>query len=931
MFGGDVTMTGDIFTQAMLRPIWEKVHRVTRQYYIGLAANDLNEEEFSCLVALLSEAEFKFYWRLPIRATLGDAEDLLENVLKLWLLLRTREFLMTDETRKVQWDRPIPPDQAMDVFREEARRQVELGIDIVRQVLDTDGLFSEDPQYSGVTRVWLEELAKTLAAERDKLEANEATIAVIGTMKAGKSTVINAVVGSEVVPSRDQPMTTFPTRVVHVPGKSVPELSFPLSDGFNALVTAVDKKDKSAAKGGEDLRETLEEQAAAKDLIGLLDEIRLGKVNFPARGKGHDRIQAILGRTNDLTRLAVILGVDPSVATPKRLSFADIPSIEVEFEHLAMVTSNAGGRFAMVDTPGPNEAGKNERLREIVRLQLAEASGVILVLNYTELGGEAAGDLLETLEEIPVGQAEQLTILMNRFDQRGATGLSEDSVRLIACKQLEKVLGFAPEGLSDRVYPTAARHALRAYQAQRAARLALPIDPAREGWAEEFANAGFGAYWRVDPTILADKEKLLGAIAEVWRQSGFEPALARTLVASAKNATVILLLSALGKLRERTEPLLEMLNVRDSAFLRSLAELEELTRGLQADLRNLDACLEEAVLALDDIEADIGPKIRAEVKTLIGSLRDTSDKFLKTGEINVAPRVIGWIGKLMSALRGPTDQAAFEVEFQEYKKTSGNDYWALRAIDRHGKVICGSQKESDELSRKITKEIDDLFRHFIKNGGKVIDQSTDLFIQQAHRDVASLFGKEWQSVQDRLQDVLGLTISQPKPLGKLEGDSEGIGKGSYTSQRRWTETQWEKVEGEWLKRAAAWMMERWDGDSRHWGWREKKIERSEYSVDVASIRKKSLDLADKLSVRMNEYLQDVLVQLRAETQRYADEVQTRVKSINTYILEEIRRGADQSEANMQRRKITATLAAQARDLVSEATNIRAVIRGKQNG
>lgn len=935
----------DIPTERTLRPLWAKIHQIAREYYTGSAGKNLGKADFSFLVNLAREAEFKFYWQMPNRVTEKDVHELVRTTLLLWIFLRTREASMSGEKRKVEFDKPIPAGEAMDVFRAEVFRQVELGIEIVRQVLDTEGLFSEDPQYPGVTRTWLDELTKILTAERQKLEANEATIAVIGTMKAGKSTVINALVGSEVVPSRDQPMTTFPTRVVHVPGKTVPELTFPLSKGFDLLVRAIKAKDEAATKGGENLSESMKGQAAAGDLAGLLADIRLGKVSFPSEAKGHDDIQAVLGRTNDLTRLAVSLGVDPSVATPERLSFTDIPSIEVEFEHLAMLTTTAGGRFSMVDTPGPNEAGKNERLREIVQRQLAEASGIILVLNYNELGNDATDDLVATLHEIPPTQVDQLTVLANRYDQKGANSSSVERVTEFACKQVRQavwgdakeqtaIANTAIDGLSKRVYPTSARFALRACQAQRALRLSMPIDPAKDGWAEEFANAGFGTYWLIEPDVLKDTEKLPRAVAKVWETSGFAEALEQTLVSSASNATVILMLGALGKLYTRTEPLLEMLNVRDSAFLRSIAELELLTSGLQSDLRNLDSCLDEAMSTLDTIEAEIGPEIRGEVSIMIQSLRNSFDKFLQTGKIDVKSREIPFLRtfrNFLADLRGGHTPEEFKTSFGAYQTNAPDEYWPIRALGDFKQIKCGSEKESIDLSARITGEIDGLFRHFIDNGCDIIDRATELFIERAQHDVASLFGKEWQSVQDRLQDILGLEITAPKPLTNLVEEDVGIGGGSYTTHRSWTETKWENVEGGMIKRAASWVAKLWDGKERNWGRYERTISHNEHYVDIKLIRDKSLETVNQLSERMNSYLQDVLIQLRDQTERYAQDVQKRVKSINAYILEEIRRGSDQSDDNMQRRKITTMLAAQSRDLIAEAIAIRSLVQGRQNG
>ena len=56
---------------------------------------------------------------------------------------------------------------------------------------------------------------QTLDNERKKLENLEFVISIVGTVKAGKSTTINAIVGQEILPNRSAPMTTLPTLVTH--------------------------------------------------------------------------------------------------------------------------------------------------------------------------------------------------------------------------------------------------------------------------------------------------------------------------------------------------------------------------------------------------------------------------------------------------------------------------------------------------------------------------------------------------------------------------------------------------------------------------------------------------------------------------------------------------------------------------------------------
>ena len=49
------------------------------------------------------------------------------------------------------------------------------------------------------------EMKNVLQGEYTKLENFEVVLAVVGTMKAGKSTTINAIVGREVLPNRNRP------------------------------------------------------------------------------------------------------------------------------------------------------------------------------------------------------------------------------------------------------------------------------------------------------------------------------------------------------------------------------------------------------------------------------------------------------------------------------------------------------------------------------------------------------------------------------------------------------------------------------------------------------------------------------------------------------------------------------------------------------
>lgn len=65
-----------------------------------------------------------------------------------------------------------------------------------------------------------------LQNELCKVTRLEMVLAIVGTMKAGKSTTINAIVGTEVLPNRNRPMTALPTLIRHTCGKKIPYCIF---------------------------------------------------------------------------------------------------------------------------------------------------------------------------------------------------------------------------------------------------------------------------------------------------------------------------------------------------------------------------------------------------------------------------------------------------------------------------------------------------------------------------------------------------------------------------------------------------------------------------------------------------------------------------------------------------------------------------------
>ena len=173
-------------------------------------------------------------------------------------------------------------------------------------------------------------------------------IAVIGTMKAGKSTTINAIVGNEVLPNRNRPMTTLPTLIRHVPGKTEPELSFP---GYKHVAAFKNDLRSAFALVCEEKKATILSNNDYEDVLKDLEESADGS----GLQRGADGIFSFLKDLNDLVRLGDEL--DVSFPYGKFESVADFPCIEVEFFHLRD-SGDAQGTLCILDTPGRTRRGK---------------------------------------------------------------------------------------------------------------------------------------------------------------------------------------------------------------------------------------------------------------------------------------------------------------------------------------------------------------------------------------------------------------------------------------------------------------------------------------------------------------------------------------------------------------------------------------------
>ncbi|MBP5975160.1 dynamin family protein [Brasilonema sp. CT11] len=132
----------------------------------------------------------------------------------------------------------------IEAIRKEVLRLISNQNDLLDELLEMPDLLkenSEDGQQrtdSNKVKKW----KKIINDEAQKVNEQEMVLAVIGTMKAGKSTTINAIVGSEILPNRNHPMTSLPTLIRHKIGQKEPILYFSKYQPIEKMVHDIKEK-----------------------------------------------------------------------------------------------------------------------------------------------------------------------------------------------------------------------------------------------------------------------------------------------------------------------------------------------------------------------------------------------------------------------------------------------------------------------------------------------------------------------------------------------------------------------------------------------------------------------------------------------------------------------------------------------------------------
>ena len=574
--------------------------------------------------------------------------------------------------------------------------------------------------------------SESIGNEITKVKNLELRMAIVAPMKAGKSTIINAIAGQDILPSRNAAMTTLPTEIVFSKEVNKPQLNLG-ADTFDELK-------RSWRNLKRKIREITLDQAkeSTKDyphLQDLLEDVANNPdLPFTLEASGVESIQIALTKLNDIVRLCSILAPSDNPL----MSLPSVPRIEVPLSEAdASLKLDGVGKLIFVDTPGPNEAG-DLKLDDVVKRQLKASSIILLVLDFTQLNTEASEKVKSDVDEVAeIRGIESIYVLINKIDLRKQKDMTKEQV-------LEFVNSkFGIEASTDRVFEISASRAAYASNFRAELRLNPSIsDPKLMKTSEPLARQAFGDMWE-DEFPEATIERMIKASDRIWSKSGFTEFLEKAIAALMAQAAPLALLNALNDVRSRLTTFQASISLQKNSLGENIQTLQGQIAELERDLTTLVNCQNKLKTKVNTLAENLE-------KELTSSLREMEEKssaeFKRIFDKRESDQA-GW----MKIFRGLFDIAE---SFGVKQGASSTEFNSKAEADRF-------IEQANASARNIVNAL-------------MIDARENALkkVTQSRQNIESLIRKESlpviQQAQRRLAQTFNVNLQLPDILGNVE-------------------------------------------------------------------------------------------------------------------------------------------------------------------
>lgn len=696
---------------------------------------------------------------------------------------------------------------------DEADRLLQLNINLLRQMVEEPDVLSDSKNEKRLLFDKQKALKRIeeLEGEQIKTARREMVLAVVGTMKAGKSTTINAIVGQEILPNRNRPMTSVPTLIRHVPGKTEPVLHLEhIQPVRNLLITL---QEKLATPAGQQVAQTLQQTGDTRELLDILTDDGWLKNEY----HGEEEIFTGLASLNDLVRLAAAMGSE--FPFDEYAEVQKLPVIDVEFSHLVGMDA-CQGTLTLLDTPGPNEAGQPQ-MEVMMRDQLQKASAVLAVMDYTQMNSKADEEVRKELNAIADVSVGRLFVLVNKFDEKDRNGDGADAV----CQKVPAMLNSDVLPAS-RVYPGSSRQAYLANRALHELRKngTLPVD---EAWVDDFVREAFGRMKK--DYVCKDSELATEGATDLWEGSLIDQLITEVILSSHSRAAALAVDSAAAKLMQNAENISEYLSLRHQGLMQSIQSLQAHITSLLEDIREIADCQEQVTADVRMAMEEIDARTRELLTGVCTSLEEELNDYFRSGKRKEQQM----LEEENSAQ--PRERNAFAFFLDIFG--TGNQHDRMRDFDPDSPEIKFSdRREALELMTQIESTVTSLHREaeaqFRPELEKIVSGIETGFRGTALYATENIAGR----INTRLEDE-GFTVKISFPaVSQLQTRlAVKTNLSALMEERTETVTRRRRQSGLWGKICGAF-------GTSDWGWETYKEDVSRSVININTVRKEVMSL-----------------------------------------------------------------------------------------
>lgn len=740
----------------------------------------------------------------------------------------------------------------IELLKKEAQRLVKSEASLLKEMLNIEGLLVDINQEQSLSKASAEQAVGVLEDEQRKLENFDMIIAVVGTMKAGKSTTINAIVGSEVLPNRNRPMTALPTLIRHTKGQTTPVLKFENNQPINELILNLEKEIQN-----QNQFKKIENLCQSDPDMKRLIEFISSKNRYENQYQGSDAIFDFLRGLNDLVRLSREIDID--FPFEKYISMNQFPIIEIEFVHLKETDSNQG-RLSLLDTPGPNEAGQ-PHLRKMMREQLQKASAVLAVLDYTQLKSDADYEVRKELQEIADTSKNRLYAIVNKFDQQDRRGDDEETIKNFISLDLMK-----EKITNDSIFPVSSKWAYLANRAKHEISLKnnLP-DFEKEDWVQDFAEEALGKRWKGK---INDREEILQAIEDLWTDSRFELPLKKVIETAHSRAAIFAIDSTAAKLLNFSERMSNLINIRETAIKKDAQELQTQIQHLEKDISEIE---------------NSEKKCKTNISQIMISLEQKADAVLRNTKKEAIELIKNYFeeGKRIEKQENQKTKEELRNKSLIRKLLSTNK--SHDDFDMNNPIMSFSDRSTAlDLKEKINKSVSTVLQNTEEIIIKEMKDALSDFQNRFHQNLQS----STQSIVERMEkrskeDGFEINISIPSLSGVNFNVSASQMLDDIISEKTETVTRQRRKSGVWGT-ICKWF------DTDDWGWEEYQRKESYYVINIDSVHKKMVSQIDSVFSGMGETISIYVSKpLNKELEDFFDELRKKVEGIRGNLLQSI--------------------------------------------